>query len=94
MSCQSAAPQNQSRLRTIGPPNSPETFEILLSGAPDRNPPAPVSNNSGVTFIPCMASFSKVPTADPLNVLLPLFVTRLMERPLDWTETSPPPLTT
>jgi hypothetical protein len=35
-----------------------------------------------------------VPTAVPLNTLLPLLVTRLMLRPLDCTETSPPPVTT
>ena len=41
-----------------------------------------------------MASLVRVPTAEPLNMLLPLLVTRLIETPLDCTETSPPPLIT
>ena len=40
------------------------------------------------------AGTTKVPTAEPLKTLLPLLVIRLMETPLDCTETSPPPLTT
>ena len=35
-----------------------------------------------------------MPTAEPLNTLLPLLVTRLIDRPDDCTETSPPPVVT
>src|SRR5687767_12341878 len=41
-----------------------------------------------------MLSFWNVPTSEPLNTLLPLLVTRLIDRPDDCTDTSPPPLVT
>src|SRR5262249_59948312 len=55
---------------------------------------APALNRSSLTLLPCVASFSKVVTAEPLNTLLPLLVTRLIARPDDCTVTSPPPLVT
>src|SRR3954453_19295721 len=67
---------------------------MRLIGFPERKPFAPESKSSWVTLLPWVASFSNVPTTDPLNTLLPLFVTRLIDRPLDWTVTSPPPLVT
>src|SRR5688572_10841094 len=63
-------------------------------GAPERNPPVPNANCSSVTLLACILSFWNVPTAEPLNTLLPLLVTRLIDRPDDCTETSPPPLVT
>src|SRR5262245_37059034 len=94
MSWLSHAPQNHSLFLTIGPPYSADRLEIRLSGLPERKPFCPRSNISFETFCPCIASFSNVPTADPLNTLLPLLVTRLIERPDDCTVTSPPPLVT
>src|SRR3970040_210180 len=63
-------------------------------GLPDRKPPAPESNSSRETSRDCLLSISNVISAEPLNTFDPLFVTRLMLRPDDWTETSPPPVTT
>src|SRR5262245_15779824 len=67
---------------------------MRLIGFPERKPLAPESNSSWLTLLPCVASFSKVPVAEPLNTLLPLLVTRLMDKPDDCTVTSPPPLVT
>src|SRR6185436_17346922 len=86
MSWRSPAPQNHSLLRMIGPPNSAENTLMFCSGLPDRNPLAPASNCACDTFWPCIASFSKVNTDEPLNTLLPLLVTRLIDRPDDCTE--------
>src|SRR6476646_9710173 len=94
MSCLSAAAQNHSLFFMIGPPYSTLYTAIFLIGLPDRKPFCPALNNSSVTLLPCVASFSKVPVPEPLNTLLPLLVTRLIERPLDCTVTSPPPLVT
>src|SRR5262252_10069740 len=94
MSCLSAAAQNHSLFLMIGPPYSTLYTLIRLIGLPERNPFAPALNRSSLTLLPCVASFSKVPVAEPLNTLLPLLVTRLIERPLDCTVTSPPPLVT
>src|SRR5262249_35993284 len=55
---------------------------------------APALNRSSLTLLPCVASFSKVMTPEPLNTLEPLLVTRLIDRPDDCTVTSPPPLVT
>src|SRR4051812_20016961 len=78
----------------IGPPASMELLKIFLSGLPERKPLAPALNSASVTLFPCVASFSKLPLYVPLNTLLPLFVTRLMARPADCTDTSPPPVVT
>src|SRR5262245_56377997 len=94
MSWRSPAPQNHSLLRRIGPPYSAEKTLMFWSGLPERNPFDPASTCAWETFWPCIASFSKVNTDEPLNTLLPLLVTRLIDRPDDCTETSPPPLTT
>src|SRR5262245_36727403 len=94
MSCRSPAPQNHSLFLTIGPPYSAENTSIRCSGLPERKPFAPASNCAFDTLFPCIASFSKVNTDEPLNTLLPLLVTRLIDSPDDWIETSPPPLTT
>src|SRR5215471_2633791 len=67
---------------------------MCLIGLPERNPFWPALNRSCVTFWACVASFSYVRTPEPLNTLLPLLVTRLIERPEDCTVTSPPPLVT
>src|SRR5688572_33410048 len=67
---------------------------MRLIGFPDRKPFEPASKSSFETLLPCVLSFEKKPSAEPLNTLLPLFVTRLIERPLDCTVTSPPPLVT
>src|ERR1700680_2909784 len=83
MSCRSAAPQNHRRLRRIGPPYSTESFVTLFSGLPDRKPLDEAVKSAGVTFSDCVDWFSNVVTAVPLNTLLPLLVTRLMDRPLD-----------
>src|SRR5687768_14620321 len=83
MSCLSACSQNQSLFRTIGPPTSPDMTLIRLIGWPDRKPLVPRSNCSRVTLLNCMASFSNVPTAEPLNTFDPLLVIRLIERPDD-----------
>ena len=65
-----------------------------MIGAPDRNPDEPFTNCFSVTLLFCILSFSKVPTAEPLNTLLPLLVTRLIDKPDDCTDTSPPPFVT
>src|SRR5262245_23939226 len=94
MSCRSPAPQNHSLFLMIGPPNSAENTSMRCSGLPERNPFAPALNSSSLTLLFCILSFSKVNTDEPLNTLLPLLVTRLIDSPDDWIETSPPPLTT
>src|SRR5262245_48084391 len=94
MSCRSAAAHHQRRFRLIGPPYSADRLLIFESGLPERKPFDPEKNISFVTLAPCMASFSNVASAEPLNTLLPLLVTRLMLRPPDCTDTSPPPVTT
>src|SRR5260370_41756137 len=67
---------------------------MFWMGLPDRKPLAPALNSACVTFCDCILLFSKVTCPVPLNTLLPLLVTRLIDRPLDCTETSPPPLVT
>src|SRR6516225_4621706 len=94
MSCRSAPAQNHSRFFRIGPPYSPEMTSIFLTGLPDRNPFCPALNCASETFCACIVSFENVPVTEPLNTLLPLFVTRLIDIPLDCTETSPPPVVT
>src|SRR5512134_1051267 len=81
MLCLSNAPHAQSRFFTIGPPASTDPTAILLIGLPERNPFAPASNSSCVTLSPCMSSFRNVALTVPLNTLLPLFVTRLIDSP-------------
>src|SRR5262249_40689959 len=94
ISCRSQAPQNQSLFFRIGPPYSTEATSTFLSGLPDRKPFCPALNCACDTFCACILSFSKVPVKDPLKTLLPLLVTRLIETPCDWTDTSPPPVVT
>src|ERR1043166_5423754 len=94
MSWLSAPAQNHSLFFRMGPPYSTDSTSIFLTGLPERKPFCPRSKSALDTFCPCVLWFSKVPTTEPLNTLLPLLVTRLIERPLDCTETSPPPVVT
>src|SRR4029079_11956643 len=94
MSCRSTAPQYHSLSFMIGPPSSTAEVAIFFSGLPERKPLAPAVNSSSVTLSDCILSFSNVPLNVPLNTLLPLLVTRLIARPDDCTETSPPPVVT
>src|SRR5262245_19758640 len=74
---------HQRRFRLIGPPYSNAMSVIRMIGAPERNPLVPWPKSSRETLLFCIASFSNVPRTEPLNTLLPLFVTRLMNRPDD-----------
>src|SRR5262245_33702011 len=94
MSCLSPPAQNHSLFFRIGPPNSADTTSIFFTGLPERNPFCPALNCARETFWLCMLWFSNVPTTEPLYTLLPLLVTRLIDSPLDCTETSPPPVVT
>src|SRR5262245_31541569 len=87
MSCLSAAPQNHNLFFMIGPPYSTEYTLMRLIGLPDRKPFDPRLKSSSLTLLPCVLSFSNVVTAEPLNALLPLLVTRLIDRPDDCTVT-------
>src|SRR5262245_64257667 len=90
----SAAAHHHRRFRLIGPPYSIDALVILRIGAPESRPPAPLRKSSSLTLLPCVASFSNVPRAVPLNTFEPDLVTRLIDRPDDCTDTSPPPVTT
>src|SRR5215218_5046642 len=81
MSWLSAAAQNHSLFLTIGPPNSADRLLIRLIGLPESSPFDPAANNSSLTLLNCVLSFWNVPTAEPLNTLEPLLVTRLIDRP-------------